>query len=63
MVDQILGYMQKVRRPVDICEASEVVRQVWTVTTYGMKILVDAGLVVTLPNAHPTYALTPKGVG
>lgn len=63
MGDQILGYMKKVGRPVDICEASEIVRQIWTVTTYGMKVLVDAGLVETLSNAHPTYVLTSKGIG
>ena len=62
MGDQILGYMKKVGRPVDICEASEVVRQVWTVTTYGLKTLVNGGFVETLPDAHPTYKLTAKGL-
>lgn len=62
MVDQILKHMKKVGRPVDICEASEVVRQVWTVTTYGLNILVSAGFVEALPKAHPTYQLTVKGL-
>ena len=62
MINQILGYMKKVGRPVDICEACEAVRQLWTVTTYGLNTLVSAGLVETLPAAHPTYQLTAKGL-
>ena len=57
MTKQIIDYMVKVNRPVDICEACEVIRQPWTVASYAFKKLVEARIIAPLPQMHPTYQL------
>lgn len=60
MTQQILHTLNGLNQA-DICELSERVRQTWPVTSYGVRILVDNGMVEVLPLTHPTYRITDLG--
>lgn len=61
MINQILQILA-LQKQADICEISERIQQAWNVASYGLKKLVESGLIEPLPITHPTYKITTRGL-